>query len=58
MVFSIGTRKNLNSSCPAKNPNNKTESGNSKYSKIQKFKLNQEKYCMYNVKLAMTQTFD
>lgn len=58
MVLSTSTRKNLKCSCPAKNPNNKTESGNSKYSKIQKFKLNQEKFCMYNVKLAMTQTFD
>lgn len=58
MAFSTGTRINLNCLCPAKNPNNKTESRNSKYSKIQKFKLNQEKYCMYNVKLAMTQTFD
>ena len=35
MVLSTGTRENLNCSCPAKNPNNKTESINPEYSKIQ-----------------------
>lgn len=42
--------KKKNSSCPAKNPNNKTESGNPEYSKIQ----TQSGKILYNIKLAIT----